>query len=126
MNSVENPDTMSDMVLKMREQRVRRQLAHFDCVLKKTPSRHWSRKYYPVGYMVINASNWVIAGCGSREYESDLADVERCAFVELPAKLTESALADLEKHHPDAAEVVAMGRAASAAAVSAFDRRESK
>jgi hypothetical protein len=43
---------------------------------------------FPVGYMVINASNMAIAGCGSREYESDIEDVERCAFVELPAKLT--------------------------------------
>jgi hypothetical protein len=74
--------------LRMREQRIRRELAHFDCVLKKTPSRHHLRKYFPVGYMVISAGNIVIAGADSREYESDIEDVERCAFVELPAKLS--------------------------------------
>jgi hypothetical protein len=74
--------------LRMREQRIRRQLAHFGCVLKKTPSRHHLRKYFPAGYMVVNCHNIVVAGCGSREYESDIEDVERCAFVEFPAKLT--------------------------------------
>jgi hypothetical protein len=78
---------MSDRETAMREQRVRRQLAHFDCTLRKVPSRHWTRKYYNVGYIVINCHNTVIAGRAEREYEADLEDVERCAFVELPTKL---------------------------------------
>jgi hypothetical protein len=77
-----------DHDLRMREQRIRRQVAHFNCVLKKTPSRHHLRKYFPVGYMVVTAPNIAIAGAGSRAYESDIEDVERCAFVELPAKLS--------------------------------------
>lgn len=78
---------MTDLDLGTREQRVRRQVAHFGARLKKAPPRHWTRKYYGPGYMVVSESNMAIAGAGSREYESDIEDVERCAFVELPAKL---------------------------------------
>jgi hypothetical protein len=78
----------SDRSVIAREQRVRRQLAHFDCNLRKTPSRHWTRKYYPVGYMVVDWHNQVIAGFASREYEADIEDVELQAFERLPAKLS--------------------------------------
>lgn len=59
-----------------RESRVRRDLRRLGLRLNKAPARHWTRKEYGVGYMILEGRNWVIEGCGQREYEMTLADVE--------------------------------------------------
>ena len=81
---------MTELSLKWRETRVRRQLAKYDCRLEKAPSRNWTRKHYswlPPGYMVISTyTNTVLAGCASHEYEVDIEDIERFSFEYLPRK----------------------------------------
>lgn len=60
-----------------REARARRQLAKLnDYRLAKTPARSSLRKWYGVGYQIINCQNTVVAGCGSREYMMCLEEVE--------------------------------------------------
>lgn len=59
-----------------REDRVRRGFKKFECQVRKTPSRHWSREHHGPGYMVINSQNIVILGCATREYDASLEDVE--------------------------------------------------
>ena len=43
--------------------------------LQKTPARHWTREYYGAGYMLIK-NGFVVLGCGNREYEASLEEVE--------------------------------------------------
>jgi hypothetical protein len=71
---------MSEPSIKVREDRARRALAKHHCRLCKTPSRSWLRKYYGVGYQIIDQSNTVRIGYGTREYEATLKDVEDFAF----------------------------------------------
>jgi len=53
---------------------IRRTLSKHGYRLHKTPSRHWTRKYYDVGYMV-SRDNTVVIGCFSREYQASIGDV---------------------------------------------------
>lgn len=48
--------------IKVREARVRRQLANHHMRLVKAPSRHWTREYYAVGYMIVDHRNTVVEG----------------------------------------------------------------
>ncbi|MBB4366774.1 benzoyl-CoA reductase/2-hydroxyglutaryl-CoA dehydratase subunit BcrC/BadD/HgdB [Bradyrhizobium sp. CIR18] len=66
--------------IKIREDRVRRQLAKRDMRLCKTPARSWLRAFYSPGYMVVDHRNVVISACGTRQYDASLEDVERFAF----------------------------------------------
>lgn len=43
--------------------------------LEKTPSRHWTRKEFGPGYMIISDSNMVVLGANHREYDASLSDV---------------------------------------------------
>lgn len=53
---------------------IRRTLSKHGYVLNKTPSRHWSREYYGVGYMV-SKDNIVIIGRMSRAFDATIEDV---------------------------------------------------
>jgi hypothetical protein len=44
--------------------------------LCKTPSRSWLRSYYGTGCMIVDQNNCVVSGCGSREYQDNLSQVE--------------------------------------------------
>ncbi len=73
--------------LKIREDRARRALAKRGYILRKTPARSWLRQYYEPGYMIIEANrNLVVSGCGQREYEDNIEQVEWFAFERLPAQ----------------------------------------
>lgn len=53
---------------------IRRTLSKHGYVLNKTPPRHWTRKYYGVGYMV-SRDNTVVIGCFFRAFDATLEDV---------------------------------------------------
>lgn len=55
---------------------VRRALSKRDYLLRKTPSRHWTREYYGTGYMVLDINNNIVLGAFQREYEATLTDVQ--------------------------------------------------
>lgn len=65
--------------IKIRENRVRRQLARKGYKLCKTPARSWLRAHYGPGYMIVNDRNFVVEGCFSRQYEATLEQVEEFA-----------------------------------------------
>lgn len=72
--------------IKNREARARNALKGLGYKLQKTPARSGLRKYHPVGYMVVNEyRNVVVAGCGSREYQAILEDVEQFLSTAKPA-----------------------------------------
>jgi hypothetical protein len=75
----------TELSLGVRESRVRRALAKYDLVLKKTPSRSWLREHYGPGYMIVNDRNVVVSGAHQREYEDTIDRVEHFAFNHLPA-----------------------------------------
>lgn len=62
-----------------REERLRRKLRRLDHILCKTPPTHWSRPFHGVGYQIVSASNYVVAGCGNREFEMTLEEAEEFA-----------------------------------------------
>jgi hypothetical protein len=69
--------TDDEKALEAHEARVRRQLARLnDYRLEKTPARSHLRKWFGVGYQVVNVHNMVVAGCGNHQYEMSLEDVE--------------------------------------------------
>ncbi|RVM19915.1 hypothetical protein [Sinorhizobium meliloti] len=57
------------------ESKIRRELSRFGYRLNKTPARHWSRKHYDVGFMVLDG-NRVVLGASQREYSATLEDVQ--------------------------------------------------
>jgi hypothetical protein len=73
-----------ELSLQVREGRVRRALAKYDLILKKTPSRSWLRQIHGAGYMIVNDHNVVVSGAHQREYEDDIDRVEWFAFSYLP------------------------------------------
>jgi hypothetical protein len=68
------------MLLKTREDRLRRHLARADMILCKTPARSWLRAHYDPGYMIVEG-NTVVAGCSRREYELTIDEAEEMAEV---------------------------------------------
>jgi hypothetical protein len=71
---------MSELSIRLREDRARRALAKYDYRLFKTPARSSLRKLYDPGYMIVAYNNSVALGAGTtRAYEATLEDVE--AFV---------------------------------------------
>jgi hypothetical protein len=77
---------MTELSIIAREGRVRRALAKYDMILKKTPSRSWMRKVHAAGYMVVDDHNMVVSGAHSREYEDTIESVEYFAFNHLPTR----------------------------------------
>lgn len=67
---------MSHATCTAKERSIRKSLSQMDLTLRKTPGRHWSRGYYPPGYMVVDHRNFVVLGGQHREYDATLADVE--------------------------------------------------
>jgi hypothetical protein len=77
----------TELSLGVRESRVRRALAKYDLVLKKTPSRSWLRKIHGPGYMIVDEyQNFVVSGAHNREYEDTIDHVEWFAFNHLPKR----------------------------------------
>jgi hypothetical protein len=61
---------------KAHEARIRQLARLNDYRLNKTPARSQLRKWFGVGYQVVNVHNMVVAGCGNRQYEMSLEDLE--------------------------------------------------
>ncbi|MDX0370629.1 hypothetical protein GOC23_23955 [Sinorhizobium meliloti] len=57
------------------ESKIRRELSKNGYRLTKTPARHWSRKHYDVGFMVLDG-NHVVLGASQREYSATLEGVQ--------------------------------------------------
>jgi hypothetical protein len=77
----------TELSIGVREGRVRRALAKYDLILKKTPSRSWLRQAHGPGYMIVDEyQNMVVSGAHSREYEDNIDRVEWFAFEHLPTR----------------------------------------
>jgi hypothetical protein len=61
---------------KAREDRARCTLRRCGYQLSKTPARSWLRRYYDVGFQVINDRNCGVLGICQRGYEATLEQVE--------------------------------------------------
>jgi hypothetical protein len=66
--------------VKVREDRVRRQLIKDGFRLRKMPARSWLRRYYPVGYVIYSSRGNPVLGCCGRAYTATLEEVETFAF----------------------------------------------
>jgi hypothetical protein len=84
-------EKMTALSISVREGRVRRALAKYDMILKKTPSRSWLRQAHGAGYMVVNDHNLVVSGAHGREYEDTIEHVENFAFNHLPTRAAKTA-----------------------------------
>jgi hypothetical protein len=74
----------NELSLGVREGRVRRALAKYDLILKKTPSRSWLRQIHGPCYMIVDEyQNLIVSGAHHREYEDTIEHVEWFAFNHL-------------------------------------------
>ncbi len=56
------------------ESKLRRQLMNRGLRLEKTPARHWLRREYGEGYMVL-ANNQVVLGCTNHMWDASIGEV---------------------------------------------------
>jgi hypothetical protein len=80
---------MTDDKTRAREQAIRRELSKHGARLEKTPSRHWSKTHYGVGYQVVDDRNVVRLGASQRPYDATLDEVEQFVFEQLPTQHAE-------------------------------------
>jgi hypothetical protein len=74
--------------LRFREACVRRALAKRGHRLCKSPTLSWERRYYGVGYIIVDSTNTVREGCRTRQYDADIDRVEWFTFEHLAAHET--------------------------------------